>query len=95
MSATDRPKRFELKDPTVLLYSKEEEEKDARDIERRLRRPQVFRAYPPGYSPDRRIAVVHMSFPWSGGFHSGVATWVLRRGPDGWSVLLRQFVYYV
>ena len=55
-------------------------------------RPQVFRPYPPGYSADRQLAVVHLVFPWS--IHSGDATYVLTRRADRWSIVLKQYVLY-
>ncbi len=46
----------------------------------------------PGYSPDETLAVVQLWLPWS--IHVADATYVLRAGPDGWDVLVRQFVYH-
>ncbi|MFT3789225.1 MAG: hypothetical protein QM770_24110 [Tepidisphaeraceae bacterium] len=48
---------------------------------------------PPGYSKDRRYAVVHLAFPWS--MHSGEVTYILERKDDGWVVVLSDFIYYV
>ena len=50
-------------------------------------------AYSPGYSKDRRIAVVHLSIPWS--IHYANGTYVLVQKQGVWSILLRQFVYYL
>jgi hypothetical protein len=54
--------------------------------------PQVFDAYPPGYTADGQLAVVHLGFPWS--IHHGDATYILTRRGGGWSILLKQFVLY-
>ena len=59
--------------------------------------PDVFgrpiRAWPPGYSDDNSIAVVRLSIPWS--IHHADGTYILARSDTGWTILLRQFVYYV
>jgi hypothetical protein len=57
--------------------------------------PRASHVLVPGYSKDRRFAVVHLSFPWSGMMHSGVATYILERTDGGWNVVLRDFIYYV
>lgn len=59
--------------------------------------PDVFnrpiRAWSPGYSQDKSIAVVRLSIPWS--IHHVDGTYVLARSDTGWTILVRQFVYYV
>ena len=52
-------------------------------------------AWSPGYTSDRQFAVVHLSIPWS--IHHADATYLLRWDePAGkWTIVLRQFVYYV
>ena len=59
--------------------------------------PDVFsrpiRAWSPGYSNDKTIAVVRLSIPWS--IHHADGTYILARSDAGWTILLRQFVYYV
>jgi hypothetical protein len=49
-------------------------------------------AWPPGYSTDGRFAVVRLVIPWS--FHHKVATYLLSKENDKWSICLRQTVYY-
>lgn len=93
----ERFQGFAPKDPRIVQFTRAVEEKAERekDLAKRLRRPQVFRAYPPGYSADGTLAVVYLAYPWSGGFHSGVATYVLARRGQAWDVLMRQFIIYV
>lgn len=95
--AREHFQNFEPKDPRIILYTKADEEKAAqeKDARRRVGRPQVFHAYPPGYSANGNLAVVHLEFPWSGGFHSGNATFVLAAQPKEWTLLMRQFTLYV
>ncbi len=57
--------------------------------------PQGFRAYAPGHCRDRLLAIVRLTFPWSGGRHSGDGTYVLARKEGEWVVLTRDFVYYL
>jgi hypothetical protein len=83
-------KGLTLKDERIVVWDK----KQAVAKRGRLRgraRPQVFRAFAPGYSRDRQIAVVRLTFPWS--IHSGYATYVLARKESEWAVLIREFVY--
>jgi hypothetical protein len=52
-------------------------------------------AWSPGYTADRRFAVVQLSIPWS--MHHAAGTYLLRWDEAGakWVVVLRQFIYYV
>lgn len=49
-------------------------------------------ASPPGYSADRRYAVVHLYFP--GFFHSSYATYVLVAVGENWKIKYRGFITY-
>jgi hypothetical protein len=51
-----------------------------------------IRVWPPGFSSDRRLAVVRMSIPWS--IHHAEATYVLGKRQGNWALQVRQFVYY-
>ena len=51
-----------------------------------------IRVWPPGFSGDRRLAVVRMSIPWS--IHHANATYVLAKRQGNWVLQVRQFVYY-
>lgn len=88
---------FPLSDPRIVLQPDEParpgtgEEHEGYFRER----PQVFRANPPGYSSDGRVAMVHVGFPWSGNMHSGLATIVLVRRDGKWVPLTRDFIYFV
>lgn len=55
---------------------------------------QPIQAWPPGYSANRKHAVVRMSIPWS--IHSATGSFALTERRDGrWVVVFRQFLYYV
>jgi hypothetical protein len=86
-------KGYKPKDRRIVVVDAKKEEKA--NNERSFIRPQVFRAYPPGYTKDGKMACVHLWYPWSGGFHSGVATYVLAFREGKWVVLVRQFIRYV
>lgn len=77
----------------IVIYPKQDKH-DSRDRWRR-RLPQVYKAYVPGYSRSGNIAIVHIGFPWSGNFHSGNATYVLRKRANSWEVVVRQLILYV
>lgn len=47
----------------------------------------------PGYSADRKFAVVCLSFPWS--MHHGDAVFLLRCRNDKWVVVARDIAFYV
>jgi hypothetical protein len=82
-------------DRRIVLVSDEEQEGIRKVPKRSFDGPQVFRSFPPGYSRDGKIACVHLTYPWSGGFHGGVATYVLENRKGKWIILLRQFIRYV
>lgn len=96
-AAKERFQNLTPRDPRIVLYSKTDHERDSKetDVVKRIQQPQVFRAYPPGYTSEGRLAVVHLTFPWSGGRHSGNATFVLTRKGNVWSVVMRQYLLYV
>jgi hypothetical protein len=94
VTAGDPFKPFKPKDERVTTCDRNIEEKD-QGVHRSLRRRQVFHAFPPGYSRDGQIALVRMRFPWSGGHHSGEVTYVLARQDEGWTVLVRDLIFYV
>jgi hypothetical protein len=94
VEAKDDLSGFQPKDARLIRHSPEAEKLQPEGAQR-FRRPQVFWIYPPGYSTDRQLVVVHLAFPWSGGFHSGDSTYILTRKDDRWIILLKQFVYYV
>jgi hypothetical protein len=56
-------------------------------------RPELVRAYAPGYSPDKRVALLRVTF--TAGHHGGVGTYVLARKSSGWMILLREFQYFM
>ena len=86
-------KEFIPKDKRIKIYSKEQDEADKeRNL---LGGTQVFRAYPPGYSRNQEVAVVHLSFTWAGNFHGADATYVLCKKNNGWAVLWRHVALYV
>lgn len=87
-------KVFVPKDKRITMYSKEEADKD-KDLYSSRQRPQVFYAYPPGYSADQQLAVVHLSFTWSGNLHGAAGTYVLTKQKDEWIVILRNFTFFL
>jgi len=84
---------IKLYDRQIVVYSKEQGEKDAKDPRKRDQSLQVFQAYPPGYSLDQRLAVVHLRFPWFC-VHEGDATYVLALRGKQWIILVRQYTVY-
>jgi len=86
-------KEFVPKDNRIKLYLKEKAGKD-KEPDVWIGGQQVFRAYSPGYSRDNELAIVRLSFGWSGNFHSAAGIYVLQKQKDGWTVLLRDLVFY-
>lgn len=93
-AAKERFSQLVPKDPRIELYSKERDEEDQK-TKIGFERPQVFRAYPPGYSRDGQTAIVLLSFGWSLNFHGASGTYVLARKRKGWEVVVREFTLYV
>ncbi|HET6324796.1 MAG TPA: hypothetical protein VFG04_08855 [Planctomycetaceae bacterium] len=90
-------KTFVPKNKRITMFTKEAEAKQ-REIDARTKGfgglgPQVFRAFAPGYSADRRVAVVFLSFGWS--IHSAQAIYILVRRDDHWSVVVRNLVFFL
>jgi hypothetical protein len=77
----------------IVIYSKKDKH-DTRDPWRR-QLPQVYHAFVPGYSRSGNVAVVYVVFPWSGHFHSGNATYILRKNGNAWEIIVRQLILYV
>jgi hypothetical protein len=50
-------------------------------------------AWRPGFTVDHKFAAVSLSIPWS--MHHADATYLLEKKGDTWTIVLRQFVYYV
>jgi hypothetical protein len=88
----DAFKAFKPKDKRIIVWDKRRAEAE-RDSHGRYSRPQVFRAFPPGYSKDAQLAMLHLNFPWS--VHAGTATYVLARKQGEWVIVTRVFVYFV
>jgi hypothetical protein len=89
LDAKDTLKGLKLKDERIAIWAKAGADAK-RDRPSRRARPQVFRAYAPGYSHDRQVAIVRLAYPWS--IHSGYATYVLARKENEWVILVRDFV---
>lgn len=53
------------------------------------------RVGPPGYADGNRLAVVVLSFSWSGGRHAGRAAYLLRHDGKKWNVIARDFAFFV
>ena len=65
--------------------------REERDNPLELDRP--IQAWPPGYSNDKRVALVRLSIPWS--IHSAVATYLLSKTSSGWIAVRRDLAIYV
>jgi hypothetical protein len=87
----DAFKGFKPKDKRTIVGDKRRADAE-RAANRPRRRPQVFQAFPPGYSEDRQLAIVHVAFPWS--IDSGTATYMLARKQGNWVVVISIFVYF-
>jgi hypothetical protein len=84
-------------DPDIVLCSKKDKEAwiSAEPAASRWRRRiQFLHTYPPGYTSDQKLAVVHLDFAWAIN-HVGDATFVLERQNEIWSVQMRQYHFYV
>ena len=79
--------RFAIADPNVELRTADEPVSDVFSFDRPIL------ALLPGYSSDGGLSIVRMYIPWS--IHSVGATFVLSLENGGWSVLVRQFCYYL
>lgn len=91
--ADDLARRAKARESLAAFHPKDARiVRSTREPDRNALRPQVFRAYPPGYTANGQLAVVHLVFPWS--IHSGDTTYVLTKRADGWSIVLKQFVLY-
>jgi hypothetical protein len=86
VSAIEPFKEFKPKDERIVIPTE-----DLVNGKPRRDQPQVFHAYAPGYSRDRQVAIICLTFPWSK--HSGGGTYVLERREGKWVVLLRDFWY--
>jgi hypothetical protein len=72
--------------PAGYKVQKPDEAKDNPRAER------AVSAWAPGFSADRKFAVVRLIIPWS--IHHGEGTYLLSQQGGNWNVRLRQFVYY-
>jgi|HubBroStandDraft_6_1064221.scaffolds.fasta_scaffold867107_1 hypothetical protein len=91
VNRNDGVKTFTPKDARLHLYTRQEEE-----LQRKSTvgfGPQVFRCVGPGYSHDGRVAIVCLSFGWS--IHSGRGTYILTKTGSDWTVLLKDFQFFV
>jgi hypothetical protein len=88
----DKLQGLKLKDKRIVV-AHDSEAVAKRERKRRRVRPQVFRAFAPGYSRDGKIAIVRLNFPWS--IHSGYATYVLAWKESEFLVLMRDVVIHL
>jgi hypothetical protein len=110
VSTKDFFKQFRPKDVRIKMYTKEREQADEKRIadffaskaptQRDSNPPpawgrQVFRAFSPGYSRDRHVAVVLFRFGWSGNFHGAEAKYVLVKRDGKWTVLAKHLSYFL
>jgi hypothetical protein len=81
--------RFAPKDKRIRVLNKKQTEA----ILPRDDRPELVRAYAPGYAPDKRLAILRLAFTM--GVHGGIGTYVLERKDGRWVVLLHDFNYFL
>ena len=55
-------------------------------------RPEVVRAYAPGYSRDQRVAALRVAF--TKDRHGGVGTYILAKKDGRWVILVRDLRYF-
>ncbi len=79
---------FKAEDKRIHLYPKQEK---INFFDHNGKLP--FQAWTPGYSNDRTLALVRLSFFWS--MHSAESTYILQKEGKSWKVIFRQFTYYV
>ncbi len=82
---------FKPQDKRVRIHEEREAQTAEESVRSRFDRP--IEAWPPGYSKNKRFAVVRLIVPWS--IHHAEGTYVLSEDHGKWTVRLRQFVYYV
>jgi hypothetical protein len=80
----EKPALVPPKVPGVRMMAPQERGKPGSD------RP--VSAFPSGYTPDRRHAVVGLIIPWS--IHHAEGLYLLERTESGWNVIGRGFTYY-
>jgi hypothetical protein len=78
---------FRVKNPRIRIFASGSENNGLGLFDRPIS------ACAPGYSNDGRFAIVRLSIPW--GMHHADGTFLLSEANGKWTVLLRQFVYYV
>jgi hypothetical protein len=93
-TAKEGIKPFVPKDKQMKPYSKKEEKehgpKNLRDLG-----PQVFHAWPPGYSHDRQLAIVFVDFGWSENRHAAFGRYILIKKQERWTVLRASIYFFV
>jgi hypothetical protein len=84
---------FVPRDARVKVYHDPPPTTDAiESLGRRMKDRPVY-AYAPGFSEDRRFAVVKLGLPWS--MHSADGLYMLANENGAWKVVFRQFIYYL
>jgi hypothetical protein len=81
---------FKSHDARVQIYQQPPAGEE-QSVEHWFNRPIL--ASPPGFSTDGSLGIVVLSIPKD--IHSASATYVLERAGSGWSIVMRQFVYYL
>jgi hypothetical protein len=88
----DSFKGFKPKNDKVTLWDKTRADAEPKRYAISSRH-QVFSAYAPGYSRDRQLTIVHVTFPRS--IHGGIGNYVLAKKDGKWVVLVRNFCYFL
>lgn len=97
-AAGDLVRRFDAGDPFDGFPSADvgiaiESDAAATQPHRLEMRNRAICTWAPGYSRDKTLAVVRLSIPWS--IHSGDATYVLAKRGTVWTIVYRDFRWYV
>jgi hypothetical protein len=90
----DAIKPFVPKDKRIKMYSKKVVKEYPKNVDERGG-PQLFRAFPPGYSNNRQLAIVFIGFGWSNNFHPVLARYILIKKQGGWIVLRASIYFFV
>lgn len=80
---------FKPQDKRIRIYQDQEAQTEQGSNRWLFDRP--VQAWPPGFSKDKRFAVVQLNIPQ--GRHGAVGTYLLSEDNGKWTVCLRQFVY--
>lgn len=82
--------RDKLKDSRIHIY--DEDALSRPPVQPQIMHPRLVSAWPPGYSRDKKFAVLRLFVPW--GYHHTDATYLLSEHQGKWTVIFRDFMDY-